>query len=241
MLLKTRGIVFRSIKYGDTSVIADIYTREEGLRTFIIGGVRKQKSNFSPGLLQVMSIVDLVAYFKVDRDMHRVKEMIPAQIFSGISYDVIKSSVVLFMIEVAQKSIKESEQNYRLFDFLEQSFLLLDTTKNSLANFPIGFLLRLSNYLGFQPERFRDPEDVFFDLKEGHFVSKTIGHTYFLSEEQTELLWNFLALDLTEIHELKIDRSQRKLLIKELIQFYRFHVEQLQEIRSLDVLETILS
>jgi len=240
MLLKTRGIVFRSIKYGDTSVIADIYTREEGLRTFIIGGVRKQKSNFSPGLLQVMSIVDLVAYFKVDKDMHRVKEMIPAQIFSGISYDVIKSSVGLFMIEVAQKSIRESERNYRLFDFLEHSFMLLDATPNSLANFPIGFLLRLSSYLGFQPERFRDPEEVFFDLKEGHFVSNTIGHTYFLNESQTDLLWNCLPLDLTEIHEIKIDKSERKQLINELIQFYRFHVEQLQEVRSLSVLETIL-
>ncbi len=241
MLLKTRGIVFRAIKYGDTSVIADIYTREEGLRTFIIGGVRKQKSSFSPGLLQVMTIVDLVAYFRVTKDMHRIKEMVPAQIFSGISYDVVKSSVGLFMIELAQKSIREAEQNYRLFDFLEQSFMLLDSSKSSLANYPIIFMLRLSGYLGFQPERQRDSAQSLFDLKEGKYITNSPGHTYFLDEKMSGLLWELLPLDLTESQHINIPKDQRKQLVHELILFYRLHIEQFQEVKALNILETVLS
>lgn len=38
MQIKTRGIVFRSVKYGESSVIADIFTEEKGLHTFIAGG-----------------------------------------------------------------------------------------------------------------------------------------------------------------------------------------------------------
>lgn len=241
MLLKTRGIVFRAIKYGDTSVIADIYTKEEGLRTFIIGGVRKQKSNFSPGLLQVMSIVDLVAYFRVDKDMHRIKEMIPAEIYDGISYNIVKSSVGLFMIEVAQKTIREAEQNVPLYDFLETSFLLLDNSKHSLANFPMGFLLELSTFLGFRPDLSRKKEQSLFDLREGRFIAGNPGHIYFLNEEYSDLLWNLLSTELHQIHNLDIEKNKRKNLLHELIQFYRLHLEHFHEVKALNVLETVLN
>ena len=241
MLLKTRGIVFRAIKYGDTSVIADIFTREEGLRTFIIGGVRKQKSNFSPGLLQVMSIVDLVAYFKVDKEMHRVKEMMPAQIYSGISFNVVKNSVGLFMIEVAQKCIKESEQNYPLYDWLENAFVFLDQSKTSLANYPLGFLLGLSSFLGFQPEPPADENLPIFDLREGQFVSHSPGHLQYLNPQLSKVLLDLLPMKLAQIHTFGLEKESRKQLLFELIVFYRLHVEHFQEVRSLKILETILS
>ena len=40
MIIKTRGIILRTVKYSETSVIADIFTEGAGLRSYIISGMR---------------------------------------------------------------------------------------------------------------------------------------------------------------------------------------------------------
>ena len=68
MLIKTQGIVFKSIKYRETSVISDIYTREKGLRDYIFRGVRSKRAKVKASLLQVMSVVDMVAYERTEKN-----------------------------------------------------------------------------------------------------------------------------------------------------------------------------
>ena len=64
MLIKTRGIIFKALKYSETSLILDIYTEEKGLRNYIISGVRNKKSKLKTGLLQPTMLVEMVAYEK---------------------------------------------------------------------------------------------------------------------------------------------------------------------------------
>ena len=59
MLIKTRGIIFKSIKYSETSLILDVYTEELGLQKYIISGVRSKKARTTAGMLQIMSLLDL--------------------------------------------------------------------------------------------------------------------------------------------------------------------------------------
>ena len=44
MLEKTEGIVLNYLKYRDTSIIVRIYTRKYGLQSYIVNGIRSQKS-----------------------------------------------------------------------------------------------------------------------------------------------------------------------------------------------------
>ncbi|MEM6967074.1 MAG: DNA repair protein RecO [Bacteroidota bacterium] len=123
MLIKTRGIIFRSIKYSETSIISDIFTEQKGLRTYIISGVRKKNARVSASLLQVMSLVDLVVYHRDDKDMTRIKEIKAAHIYQSLPFDIVKSSVGQFMLELTRKAIREPEENEPLFNFVFQSFL----------------------------------------------------------------------------------------------------------------------
>ena len=113
MLIKTKGIIFQTRKYSETSIIADVYTEEKGFRKYIISGVRKKNAKVSASLLQVMSIVDLVVYERPDRDLTRIKEIKPAYLYRSIPFEVRKGAVGLFMIEVARKTIREVEENKR--------------------------------------------------------------------------------------------------------------------------------
>jgi DNA repair protein RecO (recombination protein O) len=240
MLIKTRGIILRSIKYSETSVITDIFTEEKGLRTYIISGVRSQKAKFNVSLLQVMSLVDIVAYHREDKEMTRIKELKPAHIFQSLPFDIYKSSVGMMMIEVAQKSIREKEENDRLFQFLFEYFQFLDETKESVANIHLHFILQLSAYLGFRPGGDYSASTPIFDLEEGLFVAESENHVNYLEEHQSFLLYQLLQCDKTESHLILMTRQDRGNLLEELINFYRLHIENFPIINSLAVLKEVM-
>ena len=181
MLIKTRGIVFKSIKYSETSLIVDIYTEEKGLRKYLISGVRSKKAKTSAGLFQVMSLVDLVAYHRDDKDLTRIKEIKPSYVYQNIPFNLKRGAIGMFMAEIAQKSIRETEENPELFDFLFNSFRYLDQTKAPVANIHLHFLLELTLFLGIILSGYYHPSSLFFDLKECCYMAAPPHHTNYLS------------------------------------------------------------
>ncbi len=243
MQLKTRGIVFRTIKYGETSVIADIFTEEKGLHTFIAGGVRSAKARMPYSLFQPMTVVDLVSYFREGvGGMNRLKELRAAEVFQAIPFEIRRGAVALFMAEICRKSIHEAEENPELFEFLLDHLRWLDTTPHPIANVQLHFLLGLSAHLGFQPqlENDDDREAHFFDLKEGTFgVAAPSNHTLYLHLAETRHLLHLLQVPLEECHTVPLDRTERKSLLGSLLQFYQLHVTGFSEINTPDVLELV--
>jgi DNA repair protein RecO (recombination protein O) len=240
MLIHTRGIVFRSLKYGETSVIADIFTEEKGLRSFIAGSVRKAKSSMSYGLFQPMTVVDLIGYFRDDLDhLNRLKEMRAAEVYSAIPFDIRRGAVALFMAEICRKSIHAGDENPELFEFLLDNLRWLDTTKQPLANLHLHFLLHLPAYLGFQPQYEQDGE-VFFDLKEGVFSPVPPLHTLYLEPQQAMPLLDLLHTPLEQCHEIALTRPERKALLQGLLQFYQLHVPGFVEVNTPDILEMVM-
>jgi len=242
MLLKTRGIVFRTVKYGETSVIADIFTEEKGLHTFIAGSVRTAKARMPYSLFQPMMAVDMVSYFREDAGaLNRLKELRAAEVWSQIPFDIRHGSVALFMAEVCRKSIQEAEENRELFDFLLENLRWLDATPQPIANLHLHFLLALSGFLGFQPQtEFPENTELFFDLKEGTFHSVPPLQPLYLEPEQTAQLIALLNVPLERCHEILLDRAERKSLLQKLLQFYQLHVPGFSEIHTPDVLEMVM-
>lgn len=82
-LYRSRGIVLRSIRYGEADRILDIYTRDAGLVSCIAKGIRRTRSRFG-ARLEPFSCVDFMAYHgrTLDtvtqaeslRSFHRVRE-----------------------------------------------------------------------------------------------------------------------------------------------------------------------
>src|SRR4051812_33656990 len=128
MLHKTRGIVFHVTPYAESSVVAKIYTEQLGLQSYLVNGVRSKKAKIKSGLLQPLSLLDMVVYHKDRGGLQRIKELRQATggQFSTIPFDVVKSSVVIFINEVLYKSVKEEEANPQLFDFIFHALQLLD-------------------------------------------------------------------------------------------------------------------
>jgi DNA repair protein RecO (recombination protein O) len=238
MIIKTRGIVFRCIKYGESSVIVDIYTEEKGLQTYIVNSVRTAKAKVHASLVQVMSLVEMVVYHRDDKAMHHVKEIKSAYTYQSLPFQVKKGTIGLFMAELVQKTVKEAEPNPELFIFLADTFVFLDQTEHPIANVHLHFMLQLASHLGFEPNLLKSEEKRFFNLKEGVFMSQQLQ--YSVNEEHSQLLYELGIADLENCHKILMNVQQRRAVLNHLLTYYQLHIEHFPVLNTYTVLQDVL-
>jgi DNA repair protein RecO (recombination protein O) len=238
MVTKVNGLVMRSIKYGETSLIFDMYTEQYGLASFIVNGARKAKSKLPASLFQLTNWIEIVAYFKDPRSLNRVKEAELILHYTSIPFDLPKSSVALFMTEVTQKTIKENESNQALYNFLFSSYLELDLSKVSIRDFHLVFLLKLTKYLGFAPQNNYSQNLPYFNLISGNFVA--VDHPlHTLDRDSSHGMKRYLAHVDGELTIPDVDRDTRQKLLTAILNFYRYHLEKFPEIRTHKILAEV--
>ncbi len=237
---RTVGIVLQSIKYGDTSLISKIYTREFGLLSFIIKGIRNAKSRKNASQFQPLRILDLNIRYKENRNLQFLQEFESHVVYKSLPFDIVKSGIALFISEVLVQSVREEEPNATLFDFLENAFKTLDAQSESMAWAPHLFLLQLSPHLGFLPQNNYDETTCYFDLEAGHFSPADGVDRNFLNPQESALLSDLLKTRVQHFHcETNASTEERRTLLNELVKYYRLHLESFQPLKSLEVLEAV--
>lgn len=239
MLVTTEGIVLHFIKYGESSVIATIYTRDYGRQSYMVNAARSKKSQNKSSLLQPLFLVDLVAYQKQSRELHRIKELKSNYVYQNIPFEITKSSLAIFLAELLYKTINEQESYLELYDFIKNSLFYFDLMESGSSNFHLWFLFRLSEYLGFLPETKKVGFEGWFDSKKGEVVPFQPSHPFYANKDVTERLIQLSTLKIHEINDFKINRNMRDSLISVLIDYYHLHFEDLGEIKSLNVLREV--
>jgi DNA repair protein RecO (recombination protein O) len=239
MLVTTEGIVLHSIKYGESSVIATIFTRDFGRQSYLVNAARSKKAQNKSSLLQPLFLVDMVAYQKQTRELHRIKELKSNQVYQNIPFNITKSSLAIFLAEVLYKSINEQESYPEMYDFIKNSLLYFDLMETGSSNFHLWFLFRLTEYLGFFPETNRVGFEGWFDMKKGAIVHFQPAHPFYANKEATEYLIKLSALKINELSEFVITRTMRDTLISILTDYYQLHFDNLGEIKSLNVLREV--
>lgn len=234
MIYRTLGIVFKTIKFSESSVVSKIYTERFGIQSYMINGVRTAKSGSKANMLQSLSLLDMEVYHRENANLNRVKEFRFAYVFTSIPFDLMKGSVGLFMIEVLNKSVREEESNEALFHFVFEKIRSLDKMKYLHSDFLIQFLMDLSAPLGFFPNGSFSPSTPYFDLKEGSFTGNIARQATHLDESLSEQL-----SQLIKKIPLELSTTQRKRLLEALLQYYQVHVPNFTWPKSLKVLEEV--
>jgi DNA repair protein RecO (recombination protein O) len=241
MLQKTSGILLHTTNYTDSSLIVKAYTRESGLQSYMISGVRGKRSKNKASLLQPMAIVELVASGSDKQKLRRITEISVQHPYSSIPYDIVKSTIALFLNEVLFRSLKEDEADEALYEYLRNALLILDLSTESCSNFHVYLMLQLTRFLGFFPQGNYSATQRYFDLREGSFVPSKPEHALCLEQEDSEVLDKVLRSGFDSLHLLDVSRLQRKKLLRNLVYFYRLHIPSFGEMRSPEVLEEVIS
>lgn len=238
MLHKTRGIVLKTINHRETSVICQIFTEKFGLQSYIINGVKKNKAKIHINILQPLHLLELVVYHKVNGDIQRVSEARQLPLFQSIPYDDKKRSLVIFLTEVLQKTLKQQSPDEPLFEYIYYAISWLDNVPEASANFHLYFLLRLSKFLGFYPTLPKESMNH-FDLKDGVFCNFPPHHQFFLNAAETQQWLSLLTSSFQELHTLKISLQDRRALLNHILDYYALHVDNFGNIKSHYILEEV--
>jgi DNA repair protein RecO (recombination protein O) len=240
----TRGIVLRSVKYGETSLIVTLFTERFGLQSYIVNGVRTstrkgggRANHFQPGAL-----LELVVYHNEFRNLQRIKEFKWAVLYEQLYFDVTKNCVALFMIELLQKVIRQPEANEELYHFIEDAFLHLDKAPATVtANYPLFFITQLTYFSGFRISDEYSEERPYLDLAGGDFVKDPPQHTHSLGKPYTGLISQLLkVMHPSELEQIGMNHEIRRVLLQAFLTFYALHTPEFGTLRTLDVLQEVL-
>lgn len=240
MLHKTRGIVFKTTDYSESSVVVQIFTEKFGLQSYIINGAKKPKAKISRNMLQPLHLVDMVVYHKANGNVQRIAELKNSPTLQTIPYDVIKSCIAMFLNEVLYKAVKQQTPDENTFDFVFNAIELLDHKSRGLANFHLLFLVQLTRYLGFYPHGTVAADANYFDMKDGVFSNYKPDSLSYLSPPHTKNFYMLLKSNFGNIDEVKLNNDERRYLINKLLEYYAMHIEGFGNIRSHEVLEEVL-
>ena len=97
---KARGIVLHTIKYGDSSAIAYLFTDVLGRMSYMVQGIRSKRGRGNKAaLLQPMFLVEFEGVEQPHAQMHRIREMCSLRPLMSVPFDVRKSTISMFMAE----------------------------------------------------------------------------------------------------------------------------------------------
>ena len=235
MLIATKAIVLKSFKFQESSLIVKMFTESNGVQTFMVKGVRSVRANGKAAMFQSGMILDIIMYYQEHKSFKTLKEYKASYVYSTALYDIRKSSVLMFLLEVLEQCIHADHEDDQLFMFISNALINFDK-EDFDPDFHIYFLLELMKHLGIYPSGRYGASTPYFDIREGEFVAFQENRPFILAQDDAGLFAK-VALDQGELS----NRNERKKVLEIIIEYFTFHIEQFKGVKSLKVLETVLS
>ena len=238
--LSTPALVLHTTAYSETSVIAKIFTRQLGVRSYILKGVRKGGSRTKQNLLQPLSYLDLVVYNNPKTPINYLKEIaphrgIPQSLATARADEMSRHALRFFMTELLYKTLREEEPMPDLFDYVVDT--LQPQTSVSPAQLPITFMLSLARHTGIEPFDNYSPREPLFDLLSGRFQSAG-AHT--LDSPTSLLLHHYLLSVNSGTPAPTAPLAQRTELINRLLEYFQMHLADFRNFQSHEILHSVL-
>ena len=233
MLDKTHGIVLRSFKYSETSLISKIFTEKHGVLSFLVPGIRSSK-NKKGNVLQPGQLLEIDLYFRKNKNFQRFKEFKVAYIPIQILTDVRRFSVLTFLVELSIQLVNEQEENTELFHYLHQAIIDIDQ-KAIHGLTPIEHLLGISKIMGFYPSNNYDVDRPYFNLQDGAF-QEGFRKSKEILDFETSLSFSSL-LDGSR----NFSQSKRQVFLQSLLIYYQLHIPSFKPLTSHEILHEVLA
>lgn len=228
--------MLHSLKYGESQLIVDMLTEEVGRQSFVCHIPKTAKGQGKKQFFQPLTLLELTFDHRPQNSLQHFRELRLLVPFASIPFHADKLSISLFLAEFLYYSTRDEQQNRPLFNYIMKSVEWLDGSTGSFANFHLVFMLRLSKFIGFFPNLEDYERNCFFDLREGSFTMMPPLHPDFLGREETEKILPLMRMDYTTMHLFRMSHEERNRCIDVLMTFYRLHVPNFPELKSLAVL-----
>ncbi|MCS7076513.1 MAG: DNA repair protein RecO [Bacteroidia bacterium] len=219
----TEAIVLRYINYGDNSLIARLYTRENGLISCIAKGVKKKskKGTSKISYFLPLNICNINLYYSPDKEIHLLSDIHLVYYHQSLHIHFKKIAYTSLLTEFLLGVLHEDNQPYAIFDFLQSKIIQLDQQNEQLLPLYLHILLNTSGYLGYQAD-----EKIWENLLEPKYIHlKSYLHDLYYTSSQNYTL--------TE--------DEKKAILSTIEKFMKLHIHGFKGLQSTSIWEVIYS
>ncbi len=146
---RSKGIVLRSIRYGEADRILDLYTRDAGLVSAIAKGIRRTRSRFG-ARLEPLSCVDFLAFH--GRTLDTVTQAEVLRSFHRVREDLPRFEVAAGMVSSVRALSGGDEADRRVFNLIYNGLDALEGRDSDFDTVEAAFGLKLSTLAGYAPQ-----------------------------------------------------------------------------------------
>ena len=239
MLTKTQAIVLHAIKYGETRLIVDMFTKVFGRQAFIVSMPKTPKGKVKKQFFQPLTILEIETDIRPRQQLQKLHDVRLAAPFASIPFEPDKLAISLFVAEFLYYALRSEQRNELLYDYLEYSIVWLDGQQERFANFHLVFLLRLTRFLGFYPNLDDYKDGDYFDLRESVFMPVPPVHRDFLHPEEAQKVQLMMRMDFPTMHLFRMSHQERNRLLEVSLKYYRLHLPDFPEMKSIEVLQAL--
>ena len=244
MNYKSDALVLHTVRYGDSRLIIDMFTREGGRQSYIVS---VSKTGRSPMKKQYFQPLTLLRVEADSRPLQQLQHLRSAELLSpwqSLLTAPDKLAIALFVAEFLNHALRGEQKDERLFDYVRASLEWLDGRADRYANFHLVFLMHLSRFLGFFPNLSPPaPQSSapapYFDLRAATFCATPPPHHDYLMPAEASRIRPLMRMDFATMHLFRLSRAERARMIEIIEHYYRLHLPDFPELRSLPVLHEL--
>ena len=239
MIISTSAIILSKVRYQDNDLIVKCLTRDLGVVSYMVKNIstsKKSKNKFA--FFQLLNILDLESNYNPNRSIQYIKDLKIRYNFTSLHTNIYKSSVVMFLSDILSNIIHNESKDLELFDFIEESFIWYDKSEDS-SSFYLIFLMKITHYLGFYPDC-TNMSYNYFNLEEG-LVETSKNSKYVIQGGSLVLFKTILGIKFDSNYLPFIDKINKKDILKNILIYFKLHVDGFKDPKSLKVLNQIFA
>lgn len=239
MLVQSQAIVLHAIKYGDGKMIVDLFTRSDGRQSFIVPMPKSAKSKVKKQYFQSLTLLEVTWDMRPNVQLQKLRDVRVLMPYTTIPFHPDKLTITLFLGEFLYHALKGEQQDEALFDYILNSLEWLDGCSGVFANFHLVFLMRLSRFLGFYPNLEAYEDGDYFDLRQSCFCGEPPFHHDYLEPLDARRLIQMMRMDFPTMYLFQLSHHDRNRLLEVAVTYYRLHLPDFPELKSLAVLQAV--
>lgn len=232
-----KAIVLTSTLYSDNSYMLNLFTDELGYVVVSVKVGRRSKVRLSH--IQPLTLLSVELYGRPSQQVMHITECVALAGCESLATNPAKILVSQFLAEFLNHTLRLYQKDASLFDFIFDSIKTYNSIERGQANFHLIFLVKMTHYLGFFPNLEGLDNGVCFDLENGCFIRQLPLHNNYLQPNDTMAFVHLMRLDYNTMYLYDINRKQRNNILDYIVKYYKLHLAEFGDLKSLDILREI--
>lgn len=253
-------IVVSTLKYSEDKLIVNALSRSAARVTLLVRIAHNQRAAVRHTLFQPLAMLEVQWESNPRVKMLKPKSARPDVPLLSVQTDPVKSTVAMFLAEFLSHVTRNEFEGGLLYDYIAYALQWYDAAEKDYANFHLVFLLRLTRFLGIEPNlddppvppeggltkphrpmgyAYHQTRGLYFDLQEGAYTKVRPAHAYYIEGADAAALPTLWRMNFGTMQVFRLSGTARSRILQAIITYYRLHLPGIPELKSLDVLREV--